>query len=359
MGFASLLSELSSGKPLRSGASTKSVQQPVKKSQTSVPAVTAVKRPSSSSSYSRSPSNSIEDPAVRRLKEARRKEREAREAKSPSTKKSTSSTSKPKPKSQSLQQRKKPNPTPPPPPPSHKTVSTGPKLSFKQLMKHADTIDTSKLAYAAVKKPSLSDAKPKPSKSLQSIKRAERMQNGRPITQQKSRVKNRQPIGERKPNIPTFAKPSPELMKRIKAKEKLQQHQQQKQQGRNTMNRQGYKPEKKPKDKFGIDAEEDSDDDDSYGYSNQYYDDGDDDNFIVDDFENEYSKGEIWNMVNQNKRRSYNDSYDDFEDDMEATGAEIFEEEELALKQAKLDDKREKMLLEKRAAEKRRKLNRM
>ncbi|GME97649.1 unnamed protein product [[Candida] boidinii] len=54
-------------------------------------------------------------------------------------------------------------------------------------------------------------------------------------------------------------------------------------------------------------------------------------------------------------KRSY-DYYDDDEDDMEATGSEILEEEELATRQARLDDIREQKLLEQRALEKQRRL---
>lgn len=358
MGFASLLSEISSGKTPKGIPTSSNPTQRMRKPNS---VVVAPKKPSSSLSAKspQFPSSNGDDPAVRRLKEARRKERELREAQSPASKKrsltskraSTTTSSNPRSKSQ-LIQKKQPQPQAPPNP--QRNITTGPKLSFKQLMKHADTIDTSKLALVSIKKPSLSDSKPKPSKSLQSIKRAEKIQLSRASPPTRSRVDEKLPV--KKPNVPRFAKPSPELLKRIEAKKKLQKHHNMQQTGRKPINK--FKPEKKVKDSFGIDAEEDSDEE-SYGYGNNDYYNDDDESFIVDDYDNQYSKGEIWNMFNNKK--AYNDRYDDYdmEDDMEATGAEIFEEEELALKQAKLDDKREQLLLEKRAAEKKKRLGRM
>ena len=102
-------------------------------------------------------------------------------------------------------------------------------------------------------------------------------------------------------------------------------------------------------------------------YQDNYYEeDNDMDDFIEDD-EDEgdhrrskhnngpgYDRDEIWAMFNRGKKRSEYD-YDDFEDDdMEANEMEILEEEEIARKMAKLEDKREEAWLKKHEEEKKR-----
>lgn len=74
------------------------------------------------------------------------------------------------------------------------------------------------------------------------------------------------------------------------------------------------------------------------------------DDFVVDDeddFEatngaDTYDKDEIWALFNRGKKRSYFDRYDDYDsDDMEATGAEILDEEQKSRFRGELEDRKE------------------
>lgn len=73
-----------------------------------------------------------------------------------------------------------------------------------------------------------------------------------------------------------------------------------------------------------------------------------------------YDRDEIWAMFNKGKsrsdyvRRDYEEDYDDF-DDMEANEMEIMDEEDHATRMAKLEDKREEAWLKKHEAEKKKK----
>ncbi|GMM31207.1 Spt2 protein [Martiniozyma asiatica (nom. inval.)] len=321
-----------------------------------------------------------DDPAVRRLKEARRKEmdrqlsnkkpvQKSNRKLSPSTtasanRMSANSKERRQPIKQ-LQQQQQKQPPPPipmpmriikglrrgPPLPSKpksttqttKISSAAPKLSFKELMKKAETVDLSQPKLAKI-----TPQKSEPSKSLQSIKKV-KYQNTAQIKNKKSGLKqlkkpqsikeNVQKI-ERKPVIPQFAKPSAELQRRLAAKRAMKKPS-------NPHPYAGLRVQK-PKDSYGIEAEDDEFDDyDLYSYGDDYEDDG----FIVDDENEDYARRELNNMLG--KKRKYNDFYDDYDDDMEATGADIFEEEEMALRAARLEDKREQQMLERRAQEKR------
>lgn len=91
------------------------------------------------------------------------------------------------------------------------------------------------------------------------------------------------------------------------------------------------------------------------GYREEYddeYEDEDDSNlndFVVSDDEEvgelnptDYDRDEIWALFNRGRKRSYYDRYADYDsDDMEATGAEIFEEERKSRMTAQLEDQRE------------------
>lgn len=356
MGFASLLSEISSDPKLKARLPS---QQPGQ--QPKPVAAAKVAKPGAKRVLSATAKPVIrkvdddDDAAVRRLKEARRKEREERDARLGVKKPAKRPSASPKASTQGARASSKasvsrsrtatPVVTPPPP----KPVSTGPKLSFQELMKQAEGIDRSKLAFNAIKKPASASAKPKPSQSLQMIRRAEKMQM-QELQQRKVQKSNKtNPHSNEPKSKATFAKPSLELQQRIERRKQMAA------QNQRVRQRPNFKP-RRPKDSYGIDAEDDDEDDDGYGYGYDGYDDEDDeDDFIVNDNDDQYTKGQIWNMFNKNKRY---DDYDDVDDDMEATGEEIFDEEERALKQAKLDDKREQMLLEKRAAEKRKRLGR-
>lgn len=86
--------------------------------------------------------------------------------------------------------------------------------------------------------------------------------------------------------------------------------------------------------------------------------------FIVSDEEEEvqdlgYNRDEIWAMFNKGKKRRVYDDYDDDDDNMEATGAEIFEEEQRSGKSARLEDKMEEERLRKLEMEKKRRKMKM
>ncbi|CCE82836.1 Piso0_002586 [Millerozyma farinosa CBS 7064] len=90
-------------------------------------------------------------------------------------------------------------------------------------------------------------------------------------------------------------------------------------------------------------------------YKEEYDDDDEDEDdsnlndFVVSDDEEvgesnppEYDRDEIWALFNRGRKRSYYDRYADYDsDDMEATGAEIFEEERKSRMTAQLEDQRE------------------
>ena len=74
-----------------------------------------------------------------------------------------------------------------------------------------------------------------------------------------------------------------------------------------------------------------------------------------------YDKDEIWAMFNRGKRRSdynYYDDYDEDDDDMEANEMEILEEEEESRKVARMEDKREEEWLKRHEMEKKRRKQR-
>ncbi|CEP21423.1 unnamed protein product [Cyberlindnera jadinii] len=111
-------------------------------------------------------------------------------------------------------------------------------------------------------------------------------------------------------------------------------------------------------------------------YNNDYEDEGEDDymsdDFIVDDDEDDepredrrrrgsshdpgYDRDEIWQMFGKN-RRKYTD-YDDDLSDMEATGEDIFDEEFRSEKRARMEEKAESERERRRIEEKRRRLGR-
>ena len=73
-----------------------------------------------------------------------------------------------------------------------------------------------------------------------------------------------------------------------------------------------------------------------------------------------YDKDEIWAMFNRGKRRSDYNYYDDYDedDDMEANEMEILEEEEESRKVARMEDKREEEWLRRHEMEKKRRKQR-
>lgn len=89
----------------------------------------------------------------------------------------------------------------------------------------------------------------------------------------------------------------------------------------------------------------------------EYYDDEEENDFIVNEEDEGFDRDEIWKMFNKGKSRyTYNEDYDS--SDMEADGDEIFEEEEISSRNAKFEEKRESQLEKKRIEEKRKRLGR-
>lgn len=92
---------------------------------------------------------------------------------------------------------------------------------------------------------------------------------------------------------------------------------------------------------------------------NKYHEEDEDDmdDFIASDeeeYEQDYNRDEIWAMFNKGRKRSQI-QYDDYDsDDMEATGAEIFDEERKSKRRAELEDRKEMEEEQRRAEEKRR-----
>lgn len=382
-----------------------------------------------------------EDPAVRRLKEARRKEREKlQERKAGASRSKSRSRTKSQPDSAARSRSMKPASASPlaksagqsssaSPPVSVATKSrfknkpylkssrntspaadsgtAAPKLSFRELMKQAESIEKPVVASTPFKTAKKHIGN-EPSKAYQSLQKSRSRENeylhssalssrrngSRPPASPPPRASHKLDIstGPRSRPFkasssassnpqrrkPALAQPNPDLLSKLK---KRQSQLQSKQSGQTYPSTRRKLSGSKSQDAYGIDAG-DSDGSDDYGYGNGY-DDYEDDGFIVDDEEEEeegygdnveyhnrirkekkrrmesqgYNKEEIWEIFNRGKKRNYydRDAYDS--DDMEATGTEILEDEERTLKQAKLDDLREQKLLERKAAEKKRMLH--
>ncbi|SSD59807.1 uncharacterized protein SCODWIG_01568 [Saccharomycodes ludwigii] len=300
-----------------------------------------------------------EDPAVKRLKELRRKERAARglDASVKKVKRSSSSTraksslsmrtkknghnsndnnilSESKFKKTLLERTANQNKSSLKP---YKTIEK--KLTFEELMKQAENVKndkkgptTSNSTNAEVptnrfksKKVAFKGFKPRTKTPTSST-------NNRKIIKEpvvsKTHVPRRQKDSEKlvKVSLPknSIARPSDKLKSKLESKQR----------GKRSKNR-GYYSE-----------EEDDDLDD----------------FIEDD-DPGYDRNEIWAMFNRNGRpgssfgkEQYYDDDDDDDDDMEADGLDILEEEELSAKAARLEDKREEKWLKRHEQEKRQKL---
>ncbi|GEQ72460.1 hypothetical protein JCM33374_g6147 [Metschnikowia sp. JCM 33374] len=332
-------------------------------------------RPSSLASQSPHSGERVVDPVVARLKAARKaereqKEREAREKKGLPPKKESNS----RPKSSSNVPRnasKSPGPgqgarggvnginrakngpgkrgSAPMVPHAQRHSQSGqgekkPKMSFTQLMAKASGIDQSKMSIAikqktkspeaaspgarrrtpdaktglpsAQKRPPLSASASGPSSARPTSSSAAR----RPVppSRNKPEVAVQPPASH---SIPSRAplpmrKPSSALAAKLKQKP-----------GAGSRN-------SRTKDVHQVDDDEDDESDDM-------------DSFIASEDEEEleaepeYDRDEIWSIFNRGKKRSHY-AYDDYDsDDMEATGAEILEEESRSKRNALLEDKRE------------------
>lgn len=429
MSFSSLLSKISTDKNLKekvknvSTSLTSSNKSVNSNSQNQSQSKTSSSKPISNrlslSTSQRQRPNSIsnvsyidDDPAVRRLKEARRKERERLDALKgkPTTKTKTSRQTSSGPKrstsltpssrsssvgiSRSLPPPSKSSSLPPPTksrfkfkpskhnislPTNKPSTNEANKLSFQELMEQASTI--AKPSTSAIPFTSPVKSKPKgPSRALQSIHKARTRELQTLTSNTSPEMKSRKDFAQQNPiskqelsrplRKPEFAKPNPDLLKKLSKKKQYQSSQPLSAK----FNSKGYSSSinrSTKSDSYDIDAQdEDEDEYDQYGYEDDYEDDG----FIVDEEDEEdafyarekakekraydnmksqgYSKDEIWEIFNRGKKRSYYDQYDDDSDDMEATGNEILEDEERTLKQARLDDLREQKLLEQKALQK-------
>lgn len=286
------------------------------------------------------------DPVVARLKEKRRlereqKERELREKKDLPPKKTT--TSKPKSststrsgsrqpssqRSRTLSPSLAPQPPQPPQPPKK-------KLNYNELLKKAATIDHNKLSINLLQKSKSPEAKSKPldTKSGPAPRQSTQKPIGNPrhtsppttAYPQKPHVK---PIPQRasKP-APVIKAPLPPRQPSSKIKQRL---------------------EEKRKSRSYEEVEEEDDLSDFVEDDEEY-----DDGYGAD----EINREEIWAMFNKGKKRSmyYGDDYDS--DDMEATGAEIFDEEYQSRLDAEREDRREMEEEKRLQALKRKRLNR-
>ncbi|EGW31861.1 uncharacterized protein SPAPADRAFT_56609 [Spathaspora passalidarum NRRL Y-27907] len=300
-------------------------------------------------SYKATTSNKPIDPVVAKLKEKRRLEREKKEQelrlKKGLAPKPVKSTTTRQPKSTSASPKKtQPNSKtsrgqPPPPPPPHPLPTNNDlrkkKLNFNELMKKASKIDHDKLSIkfpAKSKSPEVGPARirtpDKPNTIKPDIPRDERFK--KPVAQLK-RANTLPPPPPPPPLKATLKAPIPTR----KPSEKIQQK----------IN------EKKNTKKKYQEYEEEEDDELS--------------SFIASDEEEEaydsrdYDRDEIWAMFNRGKKRSYYDRYDDYDsgDDMEATGAEILDEEYRSRVNGELEDRRELEQEKKLAALKRARLH--
>jgi SPT2 chromatin protein. len=206
------------------------------------------------------------------------------------------------------------------------------KMNFNELMKKASKIDQSKLSIAIQQKKKSPDP---PSKSIPNRNNTRKPENGRRIpsnttldrrnphmtlsARKQEKPIPRQPEKRSQPDVRhplPIRKPSTKLEQTLKSKTRNRHHE----------------------------LDEDDEEDD----------------WIVSDEEEEtrgshdagYDRDEIWAMFNKGKKRSYYDRFNDYdsEDDMEATGAEILEEELRSKRRAELEDRKE-MEEEKRLAD--------
>lgn len=267
------------------------------------------------------------DPAIKRLKEARRLKQGVLETK---TTKSTSKTrhKDSSPKSELPVYKKKPG---------SNTATAKPvyvpkkepikKLSFEELMKRAEqkpkTVqnESSRPKPVDIKKAGFKSRtnSRSPSSSSRSVQRVEKPT---PKSHHEHNVHKRKVVVE---SFSRIAQPNEKLAKKLKLKERRNEDLRR----RNQI----YDSEDEDLSDFIEDDEVDRSEDTSNGVP--------------------YDRDEIWSIFNKGGRRRYYD-YDDEDDDMEANEMEILEEEEMAAKMARLEDKKEEAWLKKHEAEKKR-----
>lgn len=265
------------------------------------------------------PSERPVDPVVARLKAARKAEREKKEAearakKGQAPKKETKPRAPSKPGLRpSLAPRDK-SKSPMVAGPSPATREKKPKVSFSQLMKKASLIDQSKMSIHLKAKTKSPEPRPerrkaegaKPRSSNGADPRREKRPNSVPREGPRGPPARESPNASRAP-IPT-RRPNSQLEQRLQLK------------------------------KPSVSGSRGREDEDEEEYESDLG------SFIASDEEEQdipqdYDRDEIWAMFNKGRTRQFN--YDDDSDDMEATGAEIFEEEARSKKRAMEEDRRE------------------
>lgn len=206
------------------------------------------------------------------------------------------------------------------PSPSKKPVK---KMNFNDLMKKASKIDQSKLSVSIKPKAKSPDAHPtarkyKPvsrasSAPIESNRKTPRPKENKPTASKLSFAHETKPFKTTAP-LP-IRKPSSKLEEKLKHS------------GKKRSDNSRYENSRVHGD---YDEDEDSE------------------SFIVSDEDEieesapDYDRDEIWAIFNKGKKRAYYDRYDDDSgDDMEATGAEIWEEEMKSKRRAELEDRRE------------------
>jgi protein SPT2 len=210
------------------------------------------------------------------------------------------------------------------------------KLKFTELMKRASKIDQSQLSINIRPKTASPEVslKSKPTVKSSNSKRPERPSKMAPVRAPSGPANKSTQQTKAKTPIP-IRKPSSVLEQKLKSKS-----------GPNRQSSSRY-------ERYGDDGDE-------------YDDDEELDGFVVSDEEDhnqyqeaDYDRDEIWAMFNKGKKRSYYDKYDDYDsDDMEATGAEILDEEFRSRRTAELEDRKEALEEQRLAAAKRARKNR-
>lgn len=267
------------------------------------------------------------DPVVARLKAARRaekekKEQELRQKKGLPPKKvkpaKTTKTAKP-PAAKS-----KTGAKPEIPPPIRRPPAK--KMNFKELMNKASKVDTSKLSIELKPKSKSPIGQPAPKYKLQL-----RPRTVSPATTTKRPIHRPSDVPIARETVPKKATRAPIPVR--KPNSKLEEKLKKKTNGRP---RNGDRYEGSG-DEF--DEYEDDDDMGSFIASDE---EEEEQQYRRSRHEPDYDRDEIWAMFNKGKKRSYYQRYDDYDsDDMEATGAEIFEEEQRSKSRAIMEDRKE------------------
>lgn len=304
MSFTSILNELKhkGGSPQPRGASYKSIQARAKQSQQQVP-INAVPK-----DYSPAPV----DPAVQRLKEQRRLEKE-QEA---TLKKKTQS---PKPKAvRPPRQVTRKDPAVTKSTAQRASASPIKRLTFQELLKEAER----KTKNLGIQEPAPGSDQIHVSKSKRELKSAMIPRKHTAAKVAEKRVPTARVV---KPTGPKpMAKPSAKLAASLAAKRKSREEY--------------FQPQKQEKDDY------------------------ESDDFVVDDKEDNardegFDRDEIWKMFGRDRNRY---TYDDDDlSDMEATGEEIFREETRAAKRALMEEREEADREKRRVQEKKRRLGRI